>query len=294
MPRSRSGPAPRATTSSGVPRRPPPVRPRPRSRNPGGAVFEGLGVDQCAAPSEASLRAWLASPYRLFGIDIGGLNRACAQPNLTLAWVAAVEAMGWRFIPTYVGLQAPCGRQLGFATIDPAHAAEQGKAAADDAAAQVAALALGQGAPVYFDMEGYDSSDLACDATVETFLSAFVGEMHVKHLTAAVYGSVSSTIAQLALHYHDKGLNRPDDVWLAHWDGRKDVFGDPYVGDDFWPTHQRLHQYQGQHYETWGGGRLWSTTTSPTAPCAATLPRVRRPGEVASVTSTPSGRTASA
>jgi hypothetical protein len=193
----------------------------------------------------------------LFGIYIGGLNRACAQPNLTPAWVAAVEAMGWRFIPTYVGLQAPCGRQLGFATIDPAHAAEQGKAAADDAAAQVAALALGQGAPVYFDMEGYDSSDLACDATVETFLSAFVGEMHAKHLTAGVYGSVSSTIAQLALHYEEKGLNRPDDVWLAHWDGRQEVFGDPYVEDRYWPTHQRLHQYQGQHYETWGGVQIF-------------------------------------
>ena len=223
----------------------------------GGAIFAGLGVDTCTAPSQTSLRAWLASPYRMLGIYVGGANRACSQPNLTPSWIAAVEAMGWRYIPTYVGLQAPCAKQQGFATIDPAQAATEGKAAADDAAAEATALGLGQGAPVYFDMEGYDSSDTACDATVETFLSAFVGEMHAKHLAAGVYGSASTTIAQLAAHYDDKGANRPDDIWIAHWDDRQEVFGDPYVPDALWSVHQRLHQYQGQHYETWGGVQIF-------------------------------------
>src|SRR5262249_5869483 len=29
--------------------------------------------------------------------------------------------------------------------------------------------------------------------------------------------------------------------------------GDPYVSDTYWTNHQRLHQYQGGHRETWGG-----------------------------------------
>ena len=223
----------------------------------GGAWYEGLGVDTCDAPSESAMQAWLASPYRGIGIYIGGLNRACdQQPNLTPAWVADVEAMGWNLIPTYVGLQAPCVMGQGLVTIDPLHAANQGKAEADDAAAQVAALGLGQGAPVYFDMEGYDANDQACADTVATFLSAWVGEMHVKHLAAGVYGGAASTIKQLAEHYGDGSLHRPDDVWIAHWDGRQDVFGDPYVPDTMWPHHQRLHQYQGQHLETWGGVQI--------------------------------------
>jgi hypothetical protein len=249
--------------SAGAPQPPaPPATPiagptTPSLQGYGGAIFGGLGVDTCAAPSETYLRAWLASPYRMLGIYIGGANRGCSQPNMTPTWIADVEAMGWRYIPTYVGLQAPCAKQQAFAKIDPAQAAIQGKAAADDASTEVTALGLGQGAPVYFDMEGYDSSDTACDATVETFLSAFVGEMHVKHLTAGVYGSASTTIAQLAAHYNDKGAHRPDDVWIGHWDNRQDVFGDPYIPDDLWPTHQRLHQYQGQHYETWGGVQIF-------------------------------------
>ncbi len=31
------------------------------------------------------------------------------------------------------------------------------------------------------------------------------------------------------------------------------MFGDPYVSDTYWTNHQRLHQYQGGHRETWGG-----------------------------------------
>ncbi len=223
----------------------------------GGSVFAGLGFDTCTAPSETTMKAWLASPYRMVGVYIGGENRACSQPNLTATWVAHVEAMGWRLIPTYVGLQAPCAKQQGFASIDPAIAEKQGTAAADNIATEAATLRLGQGAPAYFDMEGYDSTNQACDLVVERFLSAYVGEMHVKHLAAGVYGSAASTILQLVGHYHDRTYHSPDDVWIAHWDGRKDVFGDSYVPDDVWTNHQRLHQYQGQHYETWGGVQVF-------------------------------------
>ncbi len=219
----------------------------------GGSIFDGLGFDACAAPSEASMTAWLASPYRMLGIYIGGANRGCAQPNLTRTWVADVEAMGWRFIPTYVGLQAPCAKHQGFDSIDPEKAEDQGIAAADDVAGEVAALGLGEGAPVYFDMEGYDNTDQACDLVVERFLSAYVGEMHAKHLAAGVYGGAASTIAELVRNYDDKTHHRPDDIWIGHWDGRQDVFGDPYAPDTMWAVHQRLHQYQGGHDETWGG-----------------------------------------
>jgi hypothetical protein len=235
----------------------PAVPATPSLQGYGGSIFAGLGFDTCAAPSEATMKAWLASPYRMVGVYIGGENRACSQPNLTATWVADVEAMGWRLIPTYVGLQAPCATQQGFATIDSTKAEAEGVAAADTIATEVAALHLGQGAPAYFDMEGYNSTDQDCDDVVERFLSSYVAEMHVKHLAAGVYGSAASTILQLVSHYHDRSYHTPDDVWIAHWDGRQDVFGDSYVPDDVWTTHQRLHQYQGQHYETYGGVQVF-------------------------------------
>ena len=53
------------------------------------------------------MAAWRSSPYRGVGIYIGGVNMACAQPNLTKGWVNHEIASGWHPVPLYVGLQAP-------------------------------------------------------------------------------------------------------------------------------------------------------------------------------------------
>jgi Rv2525c-like, glycoside hydrolase-like domain len=66
----------------------------------------GLGFDACAAPGSNVMSAWLAhSRYQAIGIYIGGSDRACAQPNLTAAWVSQQALAGWHFIPLYVGPQ---------------------------------------------------------------------------------------------------------------------------------------------------------------------------------------------
>ena len=89
-------PAPRAAVSNGA------LHP---SRNAAIAPSTTLGFDTCAAPSLAAMAAWGSSPYRTIGVYLGGANSACAQPNLTAAWVQTVTGAGWRLIPTYVGLQ---------------------------------------------------------------------------------------------------------------------------------------------------------------------------------------------
>jgi Domain of unknown function (DUF1906) len=61
-------------------------------------TYTGRGFDACTAPSSAAMQAWLASPYRAVGVYIGGVNRACTQPNLTAAWVSAQQAAGWHLI----------------------------------------------------------------------------------------------------------------------------------------------------------------------------------------------------
>ncbi|MGN6253535.1 MAG: glycoside hydrolase domain-containing protein, partial [Solirubrobacterales bacterium] len=81
--------------------------PRPLARSSSSAVFTGLGFDACSAPSAKAMTAWKSSPYRAVGVYIGGVNRACSQPNLTPEWVAEQTEAGWHLIPTYVGPQAP-------------------------------------------------------------------------------------------------------------------------------------------------------------------------------------------
>lgn len=214
-------------------------------------VFTGYAFDACSAPSSASLSAWSASPYRGLGIYIGGANRACKQTNLTPSWVQSTLASGWSLLPLYVGLQAPCVSQSGLAKLstNPATAATQGRAAADDAAAQAASLGLPAGSPVWFDMEGYKLGDAACTKAVQSFVGAWDGELRAKGLLAGVYGSAASTIRDVSV----LGAAMPDVVWIANWNGKQSVFGDPYISDSLWANHQRVHQYKGGHKETYGG-----------------------------------------
>jgi hypothetical protein len=213
------------------------------------SIYTGYGFDACSAPSLDTLAAWEASPYRALGIYIGGINRACTQTNLTPPWVTSVVGQGWSLLPLYVGLQAPCVSQskLQKLSTNAATATRQGAAAAQDAAGQADALGLPGDSPIYFDMEGYSTTNSACSQAVQAFVGGWNDELHALGHTAGVYGSAASTIRDL------ESTSSPDDVWIANWNGVTGVFGDKYVPDSLWPSHQRVHQYKGGHHETWGG-----------------------------------------
>jgi hypothetical protein len=213
--------------------------------------FTGYAFDACNAPRIDSLAAWLASPYRALGIYIGGANRACANDQLTPQWTSAAVATGWSLIPLYVGPQAPCVSLGGVTKISPAIASSQGTAAADDADARAAALGLASGSPIYFDMEGYALSNPPCTQAVQSFVTAWVNELHALGHLAGIYGSAASTIRDMQALATT--ASAPDEVWIANWNDNASVFGDPYVSDSLWTNHQRAHQYRGGHRETWGG-----------------------------------------
>ena len=99
--RARASAAPAGAAGRARPARPHVAHPlhRPRLRRLRGAFARGdVGLGLLAIPG--------------VGVYIGGLNRACSQPNLTASWVREQVAAGWHLIPTYVGLQSPtssCG-----------------------------------------------------------------------------------------------------------------------------------------------------------------------------------------
>jgi hypothetical protein len=213
------------------------------------STFNGQGFDACSAPSSAAMQAWRAA-YGAVGVYVGGINRACAQPNLTAAWVDEQVTAGWTLIPIYVGLQAPC---TGFLRkIDPATAASQGRAAAEDAVASAGTLGLAAGSVVYYDMEGYPTTDPACGQTVLSFLSNWSTRLHELGYKSGVYSSLSSGISDLASVYDNTTFVRPDHIWFARWNGVATV-SDTAIRSDYWADHQRIKQYQGGHNETHGG-----------------------------------------
>ncbi|HEU4461715.1 MAG TPA: DUF1906 domain-containing protein [Solirubrobacterales bacterium] len=216
----------------------------------GGAIFTGLGFDACAAPSSRYMTAWASSPYRAVGVYIGGVNRACSQPNLTSSWVAAQTEAGWRLIPTYVGLQAPTSACSSCAKLSSSQATAQGTAAAIDAVEEASAVAMGPGSPIYYDMEAYSQTSSATAATL-AFLEAWTQQLHQLGYSSGVYSSSASGIEDLAGQI-GTGYELPDAIWTANWNGQQNT-ADPVVPSNAWAQHQRIHQYRGGHNETYGG-----------------------------------------
>jgi len=216
----------------------------------GGSVFTGLGFDACSAPSSRSMAAWEDSPYRAIGVYIGGINRACSQPNLTADWVAAQTEAGWHLIPTYVGLQAPTSACSSCAKLTSSQATAQGAAAAVDAVEEAAAVAMGPGSPIYFDMESYSQTSSASAATL-AFLEAWTVKLHSLGYISGVYSSSASGIEDLA-NQIGSGYELPDDLWIANWNGQQNT-ADSVVPASAWNPHRRIHQYRGGHNETYGG-----------------------------------------
>ncbi|HEX6455501.1 MAG TPA: DUF1906 domain-containing protein [Solirubrobacterales bacterium] len=214
------------------------------------AVFTGLGFDACSAPSARSMNAWKESPYRAVGVYIGGINRGCSQPNLTPEWVAAQTTAGWHLIPTYVGLQAPTSSCSSCAKLSAGQATAQGVAAAVDAVEQAGAVAMGPGSPIYFDMESYSRTSSASAATL-AFLEAWTRKLHQLGYVSGVYSSSSSGIADLGEQV-GTGYELPDQLWIANWNGIQSTT-DPAVPSNAWTQHQRIHQYEGGHNESYGG-----------------------------------------
>ena len=212
-------------------------------------VFTGLGFDSCATPSGGQMRAWGGSPYRGVAIYIGGANLACAQPNLTPAWVDARLTADWHLIPTYVGLQSPTS-SCACAAIDPGAAPQQGATAAADAVARARALGIGPGSPIYDDMEAYARTQRA-SAAVLAFLRGWTATLHGDGYLSGVYANTNSGLLDLVGAF-GSGYLEPDDIWIAAWNGRRTT-SDPEVPAGEWGAHQRLHQYEGAHDETYGG-----------------------------------------
>ncbi|MFJ4848232.1 glycoside hydrolase domain-containing protein [Streptomyces sp. NPDC088733] len=225
---------------------------------PAGATatrYSGLAFDACTAPPLTTIQAWNASPYRALGVYISGVNRTCAQPELTAAWVTSVSRLKWRLLPIHKGLQPPCGGRPTDAKISrtAATARTQGTTAARDAIAAAKALGMRPGSAFYNDIENYTQSDTGCRTAVLSYLSAWTKELHRLGYVSGVYMNLNLGAGQLADVFTSASYARPDALWIARYDGADTLKGWTGVPDAKWAVHQRAKQYRGSHDETYGG-----------------------------------------
>lgn len=246
--------------------RPDPDRAVTASANPATpGSYTGRGFDQCSAPSQSAMNAWLSSPYRAVGIYISGYSRGClSQPNLTPTWVATQIAKGWHLLPITFGPQASCQprfpRYGNDVRIDPnpandyAAARAMGTAEANKTAGVAAQLGLSAGSTMFYDLEGFDSTNTACRESALRFLSAWTDQIHQLGFVSGVYSSAGSGIKMLdaARIAKTPNVTLPDQIWIARYDGKANTSATDYLSDAGWQG-GRIKQYQGGHNETYGG-----------------------------------------
>ncbi len=233
---------------------------------PGG--FTGYGFDQCTAPTQRAMDAWLtSSPYWAVGIYISGDSRGCtSQPNLTPAWVSSQLSKGWRLLPVTLGPQAWCTtrpRYLKQVRINPAPtdaytaARTQGRNEAGKTVAAAQRLGIAAGSTLWYDIEAFNTSKTDCRESALSFLQAWTYQLHKLGYVSGVYSSAASGNKMLddARATRPGKYLMPDHLWIADWNGRADVFS-AYVRSDGWMPHKRVHQYRGGHDETYGGVRI--------------------------------------
>jgi len=232
--------------------------------------YAGQAFDTCTAPPLSAMRAWTASPYRAIGVYVGGQNRTCLQPELTSAWVREVVNLGWRLIPIFKGLQAPCGGKPTDVKIVPSAAAAEGTSAADSASEQVKALGMFKGSAVYYDMEPYTTTNKACRTAVLTFLSAWTKELHRLGYVSGVYENLNLGARDLAGVYNSSAYARPDALWIARYDLNPALTGWAGIADNLWAVHQRAKQYHADFSATYGRVTLTIDADNFDAPVATT------------------------
>jgi len=233
--------------------------------------FTGYGFDQCLAPTGKVMNTWLKhSPFLSVGIYISGDSRACrSQPNLTPQWISSQLERGWRLLPITLGPQASCQprfpRYGDDETIRPKRgktgrygaARKQGTAEATKTVGVANTLGIVPGSTLWYDLEGFDSSNTDCRESALAFLSAWTTQMHALGYVSGVYSSAGSGLAALdnARVNRPNAFDLPDQIWIARWDGAANT-STSYLRQDGWQPHARVKQYQGGHDETWGGTKI--------------------------------------
>ena len=248
---------------------------------PGAAPYAGAwesdvnagGFDRCQAPSVTTMSHYWTTidTYWWMGIYIGGMNRACSQPHLSVTWQHAVThedstGAGFDLALVFPGRQSECVTPTLHITPSkrfPSNATAYyyGITTANSAATAATDLGFGGGA-IYFDMEPFNNLTGACKTGARYFISGWDYEMGQKGYLGSVYTLYDAVVT------FDFG-NVPYAVWPSiNTPTNPNLFTIPDLPNGLWVNHQRLKQYAHSEPTTVSSVRTkepldWDCSTAP-------------------------------
>src|SRR3990172_5646683 len=149
------------------------------------------GFDACVPGSVGGMQDWWnKSPYYASNMYIGGDNRGCDAVNeatISKTYIATLREQGWYFIPTWVGLQASCSTgNFWKMSSNTTTAYNQGVTEANNASDVMASLGF-TGSIVYFYLEAYDMSNIACVNAARAFVNGWTVQLHNRGYLSGLY-----------------------------------------------------------------------------------------------------------
>ncbi|AZM54242.1 hypothetical protein DMA15_18125 [Streptomyces sp. WAC 01529] len=221
-------------------------------------AYRGRAFDTCIAPSVDTMRRWRSSQYGAVGVYYAGRGRACKrQPHLNRSWTRAVNRLGWRVLPVYVGSQSPCvvaknkkGVRIG------RHPWSQGKREARDAVRSAKSVGFRTRSPLYLDMEAYSYRKQACARTTLSFVRGWDREVRRLGYVPGFYSSADSGVRHMEQARRAGVRDLPAVMWFARWRTRPHLYREPSLSANAWSPGRRIHQYAGNVTERHGGRTL--------------------------------------
>ncbi|MEV0255272.1 glycoside hydrolase domain-containing protein [Streptomyces sp. NPDC050732] len=222
------------------------------------STFRGWAFDTCHTPSTDTMRRWRQSKYGAVGVYYGGRGRACKrQPQLNHAWMRAVQRMGWRVLPLYVGSQSPCvvARNKKNVRIGR-HPWSQGQQEGRDAVRAAKAVGIRQDSPLYLDMEAYAYRNKSCADTTLSFVRSWNREVRRQGYVPGFYSSADSGVRHMEVARRAGVGDLPSVMWFARWRTKPHLYREPSLSSNAWRPARRIHQYAGNVKERHGGRTL--------------------------------------
>ncbi|MEB3966014.1 DUF1906 domain-containing protein [Streptomyces kunmingensis] len=218
-------------------------------------TFHGRAFDVCRAPSQNTMRRWRSSDYRGVGVYFGGRGRACrSQRVLNPSWMRAVDGMGWRVLPVYVGSQSPCvGSRHKKKVRIGRYPWQQGVQEGRDAVRRAGALNIQRSSPLYLDMEAYNYRKRKCANTTLAFVRAWNREVRRHGYVPGFYSSADSGVRHMEAARRAGVRDLPSVMWFARWHTKAHLYREPALWKYAWHPQRRIHQYAGNVKERHGG-----------------------------------------
>jgi hypothetical protein len=218
---------------------------------PGPVVTEADGFDQECTLNTGQITHVLDtySDIWWFAFYLNAVNAAAwntgdcpvQASNTSASSIEADANTGIGLVPIYAGLQDPCFNSGNDFSTDQSTANAQGQSAAGTAWDEAEALGFPKNVYIYYDLEGYDTSDATCVSAAGSFLAGWDSEMESLGGHPAVYGSAcSSDLSSFA-----SISPVPEAIWPAWYSdpSHTSVYNVTCISNGYWNENQRLVQW---------------------------------------------------